>query len=628
MRLDEWRHFFVSEWNRDFVEPLLPSLGDRVRIRLRHPRTDRVSAIWLRYQADGSDLRIPMQPKKGGEAFQWWEVSALMSESRLRYGFVAHLSDGTHLFITRGGVSSAPPTEERDWVILADFGFPDWVPESVFYQIFPDRFRKGNPALGVRTDEYSFAGGRTIAMAWDRVPLEYEQGRCLDFFNGDLEGIRIAIPYFRELGVNALYLNPIFEARTTHRYDCVDYFNVDRHLGGNRALERLSKALHRHQIRLIVDVSINHVGIEHPWVKRALADRRNPERKMFYFNSKGQIQGWMGLPLLPQLNYRNKTVRKTIWGKGGVVRYWLQKPYYLDGWRFDVGNNTGRRGQDQLGHKIFRKVRKAVKKVNPRAYILAEHWTDPAPYLQGDQWDAVMNYFGCLRPLRAFLGERDRFVGGDEFPPRMAPPLSGQELADQLERHLSRLPGPLVHLQFNLLGSHDIHRLHHFDRSLPRELYEGVVAFQFCLPGTPSIYYGDEIGLGGGCQSVEQCRYPMVWDRSRWDRERFQFYQALIELRRRSLPLQRGAWAFLHAGEQEVALLRWYQREAVLMVLNRSAEARSLSLSVGRFALKNPQSWSFWANHTSLMVTTDQWELQLAPQRSVLLLCETEPPPS
>jgi len=622
MILEHWNGVFTSEWNKDYVEPLLPKMGDKVKIRLRHPKSYNPTAVWLRTLKDGSDHRVPMNALKPGSSFSWWEARVKLTESKLQYSFLIQLND-EFLFLTRQGVTHYAQTEDHDWVILADFDFPSWVTESVFYQIFPDRFRKGDPNLGVKTDEYSFGGARTIEMSWDRPPLDYQHGHCLDFFNGDLEGIRQSIAYFKELGVNALYLNPIFEARTTHRYDCTDYFAVDHHLGGNRALAQLSRSLHHHRLRFIVDVSINHVGCEHPWVRRALADKRNPEHKMFYF-AKGKIMGWMGNPLLPQLNYKNKLVRKTILGKHGVVLFWLKTPYRIDGWRFDVGNNTGRRGKVQLGNKIFARVRQAIKKVNSEAYIIGEHWTDNISYLLGDQWDGAMNYFASLRPIRAFLGERDRFIQEDHYQPVWGKPLSGVEAASQIKQHFQRLPNPLQFLQFNLLGSHDIHRLHHSNPNLPESLYQAAFAFLFCLPGVPSLYYGDEVGIAGSPISNEECRYPMIWDRSKWDQTKFNFFKELIALRRRSLALQLGAWNFVFCDSATMVLMRWYNREAVLMVFNRHDQRRQLSLDLTNYGLKNLRAWEFWANRFDWKEDGQLVNLDLPPFQSALLLAEQE----
>lgn len=611
---------FTSEWSQDYVSPLLPRLGDKLRLRLRHPTHLAVEAVWLRTIKDGGDTRLPMSRLRTEGKFIWWEAALEVREPRIQYSFLVRLLD-QYYFITRRSITRYAPTEDHDWVVLVDFDFPDWVPESVFYQIFPDRFRKGDPSIGVRTDEYSFASGRTVAMSWDRPPLDYQTGRCLDFFNGDLEGIRQSIPYFRELGVNALYLNPIFEARTTHRYDCTDYFNVDHHLGGNRALVRLMKSLHRSRIKAILDVSINHVGQEHPWVRRAIADRRNPERDMFYFEG-GKIVGWMGNPLLPQLNYKNKQVRKTVWGRHGLVRFWLKKPFRIDGWRFDVGNNTARRGPFQQGNKVFARVRRAVKKVNPRAYIIGEHWTDNISYHLSDQWDGAMNYFASLRPIRAFLGERDRFIQEERYQAEWTEPLSGAEAAAMIEQHFSRLPNPLQFLQFNLLGSHDIHRLHHSNPNLADSLYQAAFAFLFCLPGVPCIYYGDEVGISGGPRTNEECRYPMNWNRESWNLQRFEFFKNIIALRRKSLALQKGAWAFVHTEESIMALLRWHGSEAVLMVFNRSVEERELSLDLRHYGIAEPRIWEPWAGHFKLTFKEGWLHLKLPERQSALVLAQ------
>ncbi len=611
-----WTSFISSEWNLDYVEPLLPRLGDSVKIRLRHPDSAPVDQVWLRPILNGGDANIQMKDVKGSPGFRWWEAQLRIEEPHFQYSFLL-LSEQSFFYYTRHSVTLYPQTEDHDWVLFADWDFPEWVPGSVFYQIFPDRFRKGDPTVGVRTDEYNYAGGKTIRMSWERKPLSWQQGHCLDFYNGDLEGIRQSISYFKELGINALFINPIFEGRSTHRYDSTDYFHVDRHLGGDEALIKLVKDLHKAGLKIILDVSVNHVGIDHPWVKRALADKRNPESKMFYKTSKGTLEGWYGSPTLPQLNYSSKLVRKYVYGLGGLVRHWLKKPFYIDGWRFDVGNFTARHGQTQLGNKIFRKIRKAVKKTRHDAYILGEHWMDNISFLQGDQWDGAMSYFASARPIRSFLGQRDPFVQREIHQPVPYQPTTGRILAEQIRQHLDRIPNPLLFLQMNLIDSHDVARVHNQKDNFQKELYEAAIALMFVMPGVPNIYYGDELALDGTIDTVEGCRYPMNWNETEWDHERKNFFKDLIQLRRNSQALSKGAWAILHADEFSMSLARWYRNESVICVINRNPHPQTTVLDT---SIINLTSVSDWKDKKIATLSHKNLSLNLGPFQGCLLL--------
>ncbi|MFW5800919.1 MAG: glycoside hydrolase family 13 protein, partial [Spirochaeta sp.] len=421
---------------------------------------------------------------------------------------------------------------------------------------------------------------------WDDPPREYAQGHCLDFYGGDLPGIEQRLNYLQEIGVSAIYLNPIFRGKTTHRYDCIDYFHVDEHLGGDDALVSLVEAAHSRNMKVIVDVSINHTGVEHEWLKTALANPGSREHSYYYWNEDGSFSGWEGFDTLPQLNHGSPELQEVLYtGTRSLVRYYLQKPFQIDGWRFDVGNHTGNHGTDNLSHQVWKLCRQAIKDENPEAYIVGEHWEDAERYLQGDQWDTAMNYFASGRPLRRFIGAMDRFMTPDEDPHRRIKPIGGDLAWQQMQQHFGRIPNQLTWVQFNLLDSHDIWRLHNLESLFNMDVYRGIIAILYTLPGTMNIYYGDEIGIPGTVETVEGCRYPMRWEQSDWKQEFLTLYRSLSRLKQSEPALHFGSLRCLYADDETLVLSRFTKDRTVISVLNRASESRSLEIPVAEIGL-------------------------------------------
>lgn len=562
-----WTDGVVAGSHPPFVAPPRPDPGEPARVAIRIPHGAPIVGIDARTLCDGASCRTPMERLVVGDADAWWYATIATEGMRaVQWHFVLYTPDGPY-FCNQSGVHSVPPTEDHDFVLLPGASVPEWVAGAVFYQIYPDRFYDGNPDVGRRAGEYRFDGGEPIVMNWEDTPLEFDAGRCQDFFNGDLDGIRRKLDYLEDLGVTALYVTPIFAARTTHRYDCIDYFSVDAALGGDDALAALTTALHERGMRLVVDVSINHTGSDHPWF------HDHPE--YYYRDPDGTVAYWFGVPTLPQLNYGSPALQAVIWGDpDALVRHWLVPPFEIDGWRFDVGNMTARRGADQRGHDVWRAVRRAVKATKADAWIVGEHWEDNIDYLLGDQWDGAMNYFGCALPIRRWLGEITRFEHrGADFPPsRMPRAVSGRELMQMIQQHYARLPGEIAVSQLNVLDTHDIHRVHHHSAIFDWERYRGAVMLQFLLPGAPSIWYGDEVGIPGHADSVEGCRFPMEWRSDRWDRRFRALYRGLARLASRDAVLARGTMHYLAADDTHLAVARvgWNEGYAWVLILNRA----------------------------------------------------------
>jgi len=630
----DWKASVYSDGSPHFVSPAVPTLGQEVTLGLQVLASAPLRTVTLRVMRNGSEHHIPLARTGIRGPLALWEARLPMNQAEVRYQFYLAADDGLW-FYTQAGLDDLPPGEERDFVLKADWNPAPWVRRSVFYQIFPDRFCNGDDSLTVRDGEYSFDGHPTVRMAWDQPPKEYSEVFCLDFYGGDLPGIEARIDYLRDLGVTALYLNPIFRSATSHRYDCLDYFHVDDHLGGDEALARLSAALHRAGIRLMVDVSINHTGTAHRWFNKegtffpttegAYHNPGAPERGYYFFGPGNQYHPWAGVETLPTLNYTNPELRDILYRRpDSVVQKWLRPPYSIDAWRFDVANDMAKKDEVDLSHEVWREIRQTMAATAPEAYLLAEHWTDSSAYLQGGEWDSAMNYYGSARPLRRFLGLPELFL--QKFPGsnQALAPLSAPALARWITGHLSRLPWVHQAAQFNLLGSHDTDRVHNHPSVTPGR-YAVAAVLLFTLPGAPNIYYGDEVGLDGRLDSNEGFRYPMEWDPTRWKPSFVHLYRTLARLKGESKALHDGGFRILYAEGRTIAWLRFTPDEAVLAVASMEGRPNRIRVPLGlaglgrgwRFddVLDGGQARGRWVEGPA---GTDAWELELAPETAFL----------
>lgn len=390
--------------------------------------------------------------------------------------------------------------------------------------------------------------------------------------------------------INCIYLNPIGISKTTHRYDCCDFFHVDPKLGGDDALISLIQTAHKLSIKIIVDISINHTGIEHPWFKKALKDKQCKEAKYYYIDKNNEIAFWQDVKTLPQLNYNNQELRDLIYrSKNSVIKKFLAEPFFQDGWRFDVADEVGRRGEDQLNEEIWKEIRKSIKEENPSAYILGESWIDSSSHLQGDQWDATMNYIGCSRPIRRWMGEQDRFTCNDwGHSPKKVNSYSAKDLAIALKSQLNSMLDQMVQFQMNLIDSHDTPRLHNNKEIFEFDIYVGAILLMYTLPGMPRVYYGDEVGLFGEMGSVEMSRYPMQWDRDKWDKDFVRLYKKVGQLRSEySDVLFLGAYKILNINEKVFSLVRYNEDKVIFTLLNKENDSVEVNLNLPYLLLES-----------------------------------------
>ena len=628
--MEQWLESVHSDGTAEFVSNPHPKLFETVKIRIRMYAHAPVQHVLLRSNPNGEEHFAQMEIVKTEHGLKYYEAELRISENRMAYQFYL-VCENVVYFYTQNGITTYVPDLTYDFVLLADYVQPEWVRDAVFYQVFPERFCNGDPSNDVRTGEYSRDGHPAIKMNWDDTPLPYEEGLCLDFYGGDLRGVQKKIPYLKELGVTAVYLNPIFAAPSVHKYDCLDYFHVDPHFGGDEALAELSAALHENGMKLILDISINHTGIDHKWFNRDCLwfDKSQggynnpdaPERAYYFFGEDNSYLGWLGVETLPTLNYTSDALREVIYrAEDSVLKKWLKPPYSIDGWRFDVANIMGRKDELQLSHELWLEIRKHIKSVNPQAYILAEEWGDCGAYLQGSEWDAPMNYYGCGRVIRQFLGEPDLFMARDPILRNVRYKMTAEDVKHRVTEHLAKMPQALQENQFNLFDSHDVSRLHNNPTVHPEE-YRGAVIFQFLLPGAASIYYGDEAAIGGTLGTNEGCRYPMPWGKDFKNSDAYKLHHTMAHLKAEHEALRSGGMKFLYAVGQVVAIARFHGDEVFVGILSTDDADVTIRLPLGAVGARAPKREIFGRELEYERIDDNAIALRVKAHQAYLMEC-------
>jgi len=555
MTTRHWTDGLHHDGSSLYVSNPLPAYNEVVTIWLRAPLDAPIRAAFLRSFPDGENHLETMRLEKQEGVCAWWAAELRCTMPSNPYHFKILTDEGAYYY-KANGVSHSQSPDFFDFKLLTDFEAPAWLKNSVFYQIYPDRFYNGDPSTDVPPGAWTRRGYTTSQREWGAPPLHYREAGNVDFYGGDLPGITQKIDYLRDLGVNALYLNPIFTSHTNHRYDIMDFYYVDPHLGGNEALVELRQALDRADMRLILDVTPNHCSFEHPWFTAAQHDPDAPSASYFTFYKRpNEYEAWFGDMSLPKLNYNSPALRDVMYGgQDAILRYWLREPYRIDGWRLDVQNMVGRQGRTQMGNKTGRHMRRAIKAENPQAYLMGENFHDATGHLQGNELDAIMNYQGFNIPARRWLGGYD-YLAEFNSAAMDGALMSAEAMAGQWQNYRAAIPWAVVEMQFNQLCSHDTARILYVVKG-DKALQKLGVALLLTYPGVPCVYYGDEIGLDGAPDPDN--RRCMPWDESAWDHDLRGFYQRLIALRRTAPALIEGGYQTLHADGGLIA----YQRQA------------------------------------------------------------------
>ncbi|QPT14501.1 maltodextrin glucosidase [Serratia rubidaea] len=568
------------------VPPFVEKNGQQLDITLWLQASMPPLQVLLRAEPDNEEWLLPMAAQAvDGRLCYRASLTLNEGEATRRYCFKLLWADRQRWFGPLGW-SLTPPDQLTQFALDEPDDGPGWVADRLFYQIFPDRFASSGGVHGIRSGSYvHHAAGTPVERRSWQQPLD-ERLAASTFYGGDLDGIIMKLPYLQQLGVTALYLNPIFTAPSVHKYDTEDYYQVDPYLGGNAALRRLRVSTHNIGMKLLLDGVFNHTGDSHPWFDRHRQGEEgachHPDsryRNWFNFYPDGTALTWKGNASLPKLNYAEPQVAAAIYGDAdSVVRHWLKPPYSIDGWRLDVVHMLGENGGAGGNLRHLAGIYQAAREENPAAYLLGEHFGDARRWLHAGVEDAAMNYMGFALPLRAFL------AGVDVA--RHPVDLDAAAVATWMDSYRAGLPHNRQLIMFNQLDSHDTPRfLTLLGGNMARMRMAAVWLMSWI--GVPCLYYGDEVGLDG--ENDPLCRKPFPWDESLWERPLLALFQRMAALRKQSLALRRGGCQVLYAQGETLVFVRTYQQERVLVALQRSGGNQAVRLAYS--PLLTPGDW-------------------------------------
>ncbi|MEE0929353.1 MAG: glycoside hydrolase family 13 protein [Acutalibacteraceae bacterium] len=555
--------------------------GENLKLRLLLHADARVHDAFFCLKKDGQTaLRIKMKPAEWLDSYRFYDVE-YSPEVGLYFYCFAYTSDYGEFYVTAFEHNIGYVSSEGKWWQLTcydkNYTTPDWIKGGIIYQIFPDRFyNSGKQKSGVPSDRY-------ITANWGKQP-EYRQNNGLcslsnDYYGGDLAGITEKLPYLASLGVSCIYLNPIFEAHSNHRYNTADYKKIDPLLGDEKDLEELCKKAEEYNIGIVLDGVFSHTGDDSIYFNKygrygkggAYQDPDSPYKNWFKFKCwPTDYHSWWGITTLPETVEENSEFDEFITGPDGVIRYWMKKG--VKGWRLDVA--------DELPDSILDNIRTAIKEENSDGFLLGEVWEDATNkisygarrrYLLGRQLDSVMNYPFANAVI-------DYVSGGD-----------GKDFIDRISDILEDYPIETTNVLMNHLGTHDTARLitklgskdypssrqEQAAKKLSDEEYALAVkkqklaaVIQYTLPGIPSLYYGDEAGLEGYGDPF--CRGSYPWGKE--NLELLDFYKWLGKMRRENDIFTDGVFYPVVGGLGSMAFMRKKDNEEFLVAVNRWQE--------------------------------------------------------
>lgn len=480
--------------------------------------------------------------------YDYYVLTLRVEDTRMAYIFHLEGADGERRYYSEAGLSE---TYDFDYGYLTFFQYPyinacdvvrpvEWVRRSTVYQIFVERFLMGNAE---KACEY-------INLDWNDIPTPKS------FAGGDLAGITAKLPYLREMGFGCIYLTPVFTAPSNHKYDTVDYTQVDPMFGGNEALRQLVEAAHAMNIKVVLDAVFNHVswhfapfqdvvrnGKDSPYYDWFMIDGDTVDLETPNYERFGHV------PYMPKLNTCNPAVEAYLLDIAGM---WT-RDYHIDGWRLDVS--------DEVSHTFWRAFRRHIKAISPDVYITGENWHDAGPWLRGDEFDGIMNYAFTKAAMDYFVSEAIDATG----------------LCDRLTGLLMRYSDTTNAMLLNLLDSHDTHRfLSLLGGNVAR--LRCALALLYCYVGTPMVYYGTEVGLLGGYDP--DCRRPFPWDETKWEATLPELIRRLNGYR--TLPVLQEGDIRLRAEQDVFILYRTYEAQTMTLLVNLSGAERVVRLADGR----------------------------------------------
>ena len=566
--------------------------GETLRLKLLLHNDARVHSAFLLIRNDNDDTvrEARMTSGKEFDGYRFYECEITLSEGLYWYQF-RYTSDYGEFCVVKSDHSLGVVSNEGNWWQLTvydrNYSTADWLDGGIIYQIFPDRFyNSGKEKSGVPEDRF-------ICDDWSKQP-EYRQTgeKCSlgnDYYGGDLKGIEQKLPYLNELGVSCIYLNPVFEAHSNHRYNTADYLKIDPSLGTEQDLVSLINKAKEYGISVILDGVFSHTGddsryfnLKHRYDTVGAAN--SPDSPYYSWYKFGNYpmgySCWWGVPSRPETNEDDLSFSNVITGENGIIRYWLKRG--VKGWRLDVA--------DELPDSFLDKIRLAVKAEGKDNYLLGEVWEDATNkisygsrrrFLRGRQLDSVMNY-----PLAEAI---IAFVKGG----------NSRDLVDTVLDIIENYPPQSVKLLMNHIGTHDTARIltrlakedpvgdrewQSVQTLTPDEYSHGAnllklaAVLQYTMPGVPSLYYGDEAGMSGYGDPF--CRGGFPWGAE--DKELTAFYKKLGQFRRNSPVFASGEFVPVYANFGDIVYIRKRGENEVLVAVNRWHEPSEIEIP-GKF---------------------------------------------
>ena len=666
-----------SDETESFRTPYEPVKGDTVTISLRTLADDVKRAY-----AVINGIKREMTKSRTDGTFDYYCVEMTCTDDPVSYYFVIYDDDDDKVCYNKLGWAENNQAE-FNFSFTPGFKVPSWAKGAVVYQIFVDRFCNGDASNDVENGEYYYTGSHTRKVAyWGKYPDRLDVS---NFYGGDLQGVKQKLDYLQDLGVEAIYFNPIFVSPSNHKYDTQDYDHIDPHLAvieedeqyvmpdwerhngfarryikrvvsgknlekSNKFFVDLVKDIHRRGMKIIMDGVFNHCGSFNKWMDRegiylnkegyeegAYQSVISPYRKYFSFNHPNEnysdYEGWWNFDTLPKLNYEQspELVEEVM----KIGEKWVSAPYNADGWRLDVAADLGH--SPEFNHAFWRKFRKRVRAANPEAFIFAEHYGDPSAWFDGSQWDTVMNYDAFMEPVSWFLtgmekhsDHRDDGLLGD-----------GIRFFDAMFKNMSRFPRPALDSALNQLSNHDHSRFmtrtnrmvgrtetagpEAAGRGVDRRVMELGVVIQMTWPGSPGIYYGDEAGQVGWTDP--DCRRTYPWGEE--DKELIELHKKLIKLRGSVHCLKMGSLKKLDAGHGYIAYARFDRSDCAVVLINVRDDDAKLSVpvwevgagSVGRMKLEIATSEEF-ASDDEFRIKYGRVHINLPTKSACVLSCK------
>lgn len=546
-----------------YVSDQSPELGETVRVRVRVPRVfGAMRIVRTRSNPDREPSFSDAVVVHETPTEVWWEAAIRVENPVHGYRFLMEADDGATWWLTSAGLSHTETRDIDDFRLVSYDPPPAWGAEAVMYQVFPDRFARSAEA------DHRPAPAWAMPAEWTDPVIHVGPGTGEQFYGGDLQGVIDHLDHLVELGVNLLYLTPVFPAESNHRYNATSFDQVDPLLGGDSALADLVAAAHAKGIRVIGDLTTNHSGDAHEWFRAAFANPGSPESAFYLWLDADQTEyvSWLGFSSLPKFNWRAEELqRRFIEGMDSVVAKWLQPPYSLDGWRVDVANMTGRWRDEDLNEAVRRTIRQTMREVNADTLLIGESTNDAASDFPGDAWHGAMTYANFTRPLWNWLSvPGSPAAGGLGMTLGRTSDYTGVDFVRAHREFAAAFPWRTRLNTMNALDTHDTPRFLTSAR-------DGVVPVAFGLavtmPGIPVVWAGDEFGLVAS--DGEQSRTPLPWSSIAESADTIALYRRLIALKRAHPALNGGGIRWLHASDDAVAFVRESVEECVLVVAAR-----------------------------------------------------------